>query len=284
LATPSWRTDTKQKGDTVLVAAEGTPLCVLAGILASLFALIRTLLMSDVSPSRKDLVLLWSGGKDATLALDVLHSQSPRRVGALLTTVVEDTGRVTAHDTPLQFVERQANALDLPLHVMRVPSSMPPNDVYEARLASALTPLLEEGFSTVVTGDLFLEDVRDYRQRVLESLGATVLVPLWQRDTAWLARRFLERGYRAVVTAVDPTQLDGSFVGRDYDQSFLDDLPEEVDPCGEHGAFHTFVTDGPAFRTPIPVAVQDVAQEGRMRTVQLVPAENSFSTDQDSAG
>lgn len=227
-----------------------------------------------ISSSQNGLVLLWSGGKDATLALDVLHSQSPRRITSLLTTVVEDTDRVTMHGTPLRLIEQQADALNLPLYVMRVPS-MPPNEVYEARLEAALTPLLEDGFSTVVAGDLFLEDVREYREQALEAIGATALFPLWQRDTTWLARRFLERGYQAVVTAVDTTQLDASFAGRAYDEAFLDDLPEEVDPCGEYGAFHTFVTDGPPFRRPVPVAVEEGEPGERMHTVQLALADES---------
>jgi uncharacterized protein (TIGR00290 family) len=219
-------------------------------------------------------VLLWSGGKDAVLALDVLHSQSPRRIEALLTTVVEDEERVTMHGTPLALVQRQADALDLPLHVMRVPPR-PPNEVYEARLEAALTPLLDAGFSTVVAGDLFLEDVRAYREEVIEALGATALFPLWQRDTAWLARRFLERDYRAVVTSIDTTRLDASFAGRTYDEAFLDDLPDAVDPCGEHGAFHTFVTDGPPFRREIPVAVGAAEAGERMHTARLVSPDGS---------
>jgi uncharacterized protein (TIGR00290 family) len=217
-------------------------------------------------------VLLWSGGKDAALALDVLHSQSPRRIEALLTTVVEGEDRVTMHGTPLSLVRQQAGALGLPLHVMRVPA-MPPNDVYEARLDASLTPLLDGGFGTVVAGDLFLDDVRAYREQAIKSLGATALFPLWQRDTTWLARRFLERGYRAVVTAVDTTQLDPSFAGRVYDEAFLDDLPDDVDPCGEHGAFHTFVTDGPPFRQPVPVAMGAEEPGERMHTVQLAPGD-----------
>lgn len=229
--------------------------------------------MSD-SPTQNGLILMWSSGKDATLALDVLHSQSPRRIDALLTTIVEGKETVTMHGTPLQLVRRQAEALGIPLHIMRVPPR-PPNDVYEARLDSALAPLLEEGLTTVVAGDLFLEDVRAYRQQAIESRGAEALFPLWQRDTSWLARRFLERGYRAVVAAVDTTQLDPAFVGRRYDESFLRDLPGGVDPCGEHGAFHTVVTDGPPFQAPIPVSVradqEDAEREGsRMRTARLV--------------
>ena len=222
--------------------------------------------------SQDGLVLLWSGGKDAALALDVLHSQSPRRIGALLTTVVENTGRVTMHGTPLRLIEQQADALNLPLHVMRVPSR-PSNEIYEARFEAALTPLLDRGFSTVVAGDIFLEDVRDYRQRVSEAVGARALFPLWQRDTTWLAHRFLERGYRAVVTAVDTTKLDASFAGRSYDEAFLQDLPEEVDPCGEHGAFHTFVTSGPPFRRSISVMVGTGETRERMHTVRLTLAD-----------
>lgn len=216
-------------------------------------------------------LLMWSGGKDAMLTLDVLHSQSPRRVEALLTTVVEDEERVTMHGTPLDLVRQQAEALDIPLHVMRIPPEAP-NEVYEARLSDTLAPLLDDGFSTVVAGDLFLEDVRDYRKRVIESSGARALFPLWLRDTTWLAHWFLNRGCRAVVTAVDTTQLDSSFVGRPYDETFLEDLPDEVDPCGEHGAFHTFVTDGPGFSRPVPVKVGASRQEGQMCTVQLSSA------------
>lgn len=224
--------------------------------------------MSD-SSAQNGLILMWSSGKDAVLALDVLHSQSPRQVGALLTTVVEDDETVTMHGTPLRLVRRQAEALGISLHVMRVPP-MPPNEIYEARLHDALAPLLGEGFTTVVAGDLFLDDVRAYRRQTIESSGAKAIFPLWQRDTSWLARRFLDRGYRAVVTAVDTTQLDPAFVGRAYDESFLQDLPDDVDPCGEHGAFHTFVTDGPPFRFPIPVAADGVEGENRMRTARFI--------------
>ncbi len=218
--------------------------------------------------SQNGLVLMWSGGKDAMLALDVLHSQSPRRVGALLTTVTEDEEQVTMHGTPLSLVERQADALNLPLHVMRVPPR-PPNEVYEARLEAALTPLLEDGLSTVVAGDLFLDDVRAYREELIESVGAMALFPLWGRDTAWLAQRFSTRGYRAVVTAVDTTQLDSSFLGRAYNDSFLEDLPGGVDPCGEEGAFHTFVSNGPPFTHSVPVTKTSRDATGRIHTVCL---------------
>ena len=227
--------------------------------------------MSTSSQNARDgLILLWSGGKDAMLTLDVLHSQSPRRVEALLTTVVEEVETVTMHGTPLALVEQQAQALGIPLHVMRVPPNAS-NPTYEERLERALGPLLGEGFHTVVAGDLFLEDVKAYREEVLRTVGARPLFPLWQRDTGWLARRFVERGYRAVVTSVDTTQLDAGFVGRTYDAAFLDDLPEWIDPCGENGEFHTFVADGPPFREPVPVTVGEPHGDGRMRYVRLRP-------------
>ena len=202
------------------------------------------------------------------LTLDVLHSQSPRRVDTLLTTVLDDVETVTMHGTPLDLVRRQADALGLPLRVMHVPPNAS-NATYEERLERALGPLLAAGHGVVAAGDLFLEDVKKYRETILRRLGARPLFPLWQRDTDWLARRFLERGYRAVVTSVDTTQLDPSFVGRAYDHAFLEALPERVDPCGEHGAFHTFVTDGPPLRHPVPVAVDDVHGDGRMRYARL---------------
>jgi uncharacterized protein (TIGR00290 family) len=211
---------------------------------------------------------MWSGGKDAALALDVLHSQSPRRVDAFLTTVVEEAETVTMHGTPLAIVEKQAEALDTSLHVMRVPPNAS-NSTYEERLERALGPLLGDGYHTVVAGDLFLEDVKAYREEVLRTVGAQPLFPLWKRDTTWLARHFVERGYRAVVTSVDTTQLDPAFVGRAYDNSFLDDLPADIDPCGENGEFHTVVVDGPPFRVPVPVEVGEKHGEGRMRYVRL---------------
>ncbi len=226
---------------------------------------------------------MWSGGKDAMLALDVLHSQSPRRVDALLTTIVEEVETVTMHGTPLPLIEQQAEALGIPLHVMRMPPNAS-NPTYEERLERALGPLLSEGHHTVVAGDLFLEDVRAYREEVLRTVGATPLFPLWQRDTAWLARRFVERGYRAVVTSVDTTQLDPSFVGRTYDTAFLDDLPEDVDPCGENGEFHTFVTDGPPFREPVSAESGERHGEGRMRYVRLRSAAREDAISEEDQG
>ncbi|MFP4227643.1 MAG: hypothetical protein ACLFTE_02320 [Salinivenus sp.] len=215
-----------------------------------------------------ELILMWSGGKDAALALDVLHSQSPRRIGALLTTVRDDDQTVTMHGTPRSLIERQADRLDLPLHIMSIPNGAS-NAVYEKALHETLQPIVEQGSTTVVAGDLFLDDVKAYRERVLREAGVRPLFPLWKRDTDWLARHFLRRGYRALVVSVDSVQLDPSFVGRTYDEAFLEALPASVDPCGEHGAFHTLVVDGPPFRDRVPVRVVGAQGDGRMHYATL---------------
>jgi uncharacterized protein (TIGR00290 family) len=173
------------------------------------------------------------------------------------------------HGTPLRLIRRQAQALGLDLAVMRVPPRAS-NATYEARLERALGPFLARGTTTVVVGDVFLEDVRAYREDALGAIGAEAVFPLWKRDPEALARQFIDGGHRAVVASVDTEQLDPSFAGRSYDADMLRDLPDEVDPCGEGGAFHTFVTDGPAFDGPVPVRVAERHGTGRMRYARLV--------------
>lgn len=202
------------------------------------------------------------------LTLDVLHSQSPRRVNVLFTTVEEDGERVPMHGTPLALIQEQAHALDISLRLMRVPPDAS-NATYEECFQQAIEPLLSEGCQTVAAGDIFLDDVKAYREKLLRDVGARPLFPLWKRDTTWLANRFLDRGYQAVITSVDTTMLDSSFVGRQYDERFLKDLPSGVDPCGEKGAFHTFVTDGPSFHRSVSVQVGAAYGDGRMRYVDL---------------
>jgi uncharacterized protein (TIGR00290 family) len=217
-------------------------------------------------PSRA--VLLWSGGKDAAVALQALRTDPNYTVDVLLTTIVEGADTVTTHGVSIDLIRAQAAALETPLRVMRVPPS-PSNATYEEQLERALAPLLAEGITTAATGDLFLDDIRAYREDVLQRIGATPHFPVWDRDTADLAKHVLESGYQAVVASVDTTQLDGSFAGRPYDASFLADLPDAVDPCGENGAFHTFVADGPPFTRAVPVRVAGWHGTGRMRYAQL---------------
>lgn len=207
---------------------------------------------------------MWSGGKDATLALEVLRADPAYTVEALVTTVIEEAETVTMHGVPLALIEAQAAALDLPLYVMRVPPS-PSNATYEERMERALGPLLARRIAAVAAGDLFLEDVRAYRVDLLRRLGAESLFPIWHRDTAQLARHFIDAGFRAVVTSVDTKQLSADFLGRAFDAQLLHDLPETVDPCGEHGAFHTFVYDGPLFARPVPFSLGPPRGRGQMR-------------------
>lgn len=218
--------------------------------------------------SHDRIVLLWSGGKDAALALDVLVEASPPPEVLLLTTVVDAIDVVTTHGTPLALIEAQADAMGRTVHVMRVPPQ-PSNATYETRLERALAPLQASGVHTVAAGDLHLDDIRAYREGLLEAMGVTPLFPIWGRDPDVMARRFLERGYRAVVTSVDTTQLDASFAGRRYDADFLDALPSDVDPCGENGEFHTFVTFGPGFDHAVDVRVVETHGTGRMRYARL---------------
>lgn len=220
--------------------------------------------MADSTPT----ALLWSGGKDAALVLAALDEGDDHTVDALVTTVVEDIEIVTMHGVPLDLIRAQAEVLDLPLHMMRVPPA-PSNATYEERLERALAPLLAQGLTTIATGDLFLDDIRTYRERVLQRMGAEALFPLWHRDTEELARQVTDMGMQAVVSSVDTSQLDASFVGRVYDTTFICDLPDAVDPCGEDGAFHTFVTDAPPFARTVPVRVVAQHGHGRMRYAQL---------------
>jgi len=213
-------------------------------------------------------VLLWSGGKDAAMTLRAVRQSDELGARALLTTVTEDDETVTMHGTPLALIRAQAEALNLPLAVMRLPQGAP-NDVYERRMKDALSPLREKRLRVVAAGDLFLSDIRDYREALFERIGWEVKFPIWQQSTREMAETFIEEGYRAVVTSVDTTQLNASFAGRAYDRAFLSKLPESVDPCGEHGAFHTFVTGGPPFAAPVTVEVGKTMREERMAQARL---------------
>jgi uncharacterized protein (TIGR00290 family) len=222
---------------------------------------------SNAQSAKRETALLWSGGKDALLALLALEEAGPAP-RALVTTVAGPDEEVTAHGVALPLVRAQAEALGRPLVVMRQPEGAP-NEVYEQLLDETLAPLRAEGVERVAAGDLFLDDVRAYRADLIRRLGFEPVFPLWGSDSATLARRFVEGGHRAVVCSVDPEPLGASFAGRAYDDAFLADLPAGVDPCGERGAFHTFAYGGPRFREAVPVAVSGVRATGRMMQATL---------------
>lgn len=202
------------------------------------------------------ILLAWSGGKDSALTLHALRQMNEYKIVALLSNFNDDD-RLVMHRVPRRLIEQQARAAGIPLYPVLLPSS-PSNSEYEARMSAALNHFQEQGISRVAHGDLFLEDVRQYRENNLARIGMRGLYPLWGQNTGELARRFVADGFKAVAVCVDTEQLDGSFVGRDLDESFFDDLPANVDPCGENGEFHTFVYDAPFFSAPIHFRRGDV--------------------------
>jgi uncharacterized protein (TIGR00290 family) len=196
-------------------------------------------------------VLSWSGGKDSALALWTMREEGVEPT-ALLTTFTEDYGRVSMHAVRRELLEAQAAAVGVRLVEVNIPAACV-NEVYEERMAAALAapPLAEvEEFAFA---DLFLADIRAYREERLASIGRRASFPIWGRETGALARRFIDEGFEATLVCVDPRHLDRSFVGRAFDAALLRDLPESVDPCGENGEFHTFVTAGPIFTAPVAV-------------------------------
>jgi uncharacterized protein (TIGR00290 family) len=202
--------------------------------------------------------LSWSGGKDSALALWTLRRQrlEPQ---VLITTVTEGYDRISMHGVRRELLERQGEALGLRLVEVVIPPACV-NEIYESRMAEAFAAGPLSRVEAVAFGDLFLEDVRAYREERLEAGGKRGLFPLWGRNTAELAREFLDAGFQATLVCVDPQALDGSFAGRPYDERLLADLPEGVDPCGENGEFHTFVHAGPIFGEPIAQANGDVVE------------------------
>jgi uncharacterized protein (TIGR00290 family) len=196
----------------------------------------------------------WSSGKDSFFALECLRREQSADVRGLLVTVNAEAGRVAMHAVRRTLLETQAERLGLPLHVVEIPSPCP-NAVCEARMDEAMTAARAAGVDQIVFGDLFLQDVREYRERNLAPTGITPVFPLWDRPTGVLARDMLAEGVRAVLTCVDPKVLPAEFSGRPYDEALLADLPDNVDPCGERGEFHTFVWDGPGFSDPIDIEV-----------------------------
>ena len=213
--------------------------------------------------------LSWSGGKDSALTLVAL-----RRAGtepdALITTVTETYDRVSMHGVRRELLARQAVALGVPLAEVLIPPDCV-NEVYEARLAQAFASDSLAGVDEVAFGDLFLADVRAYREARLAAAGKRGLFPLWGRDTSELAREFISLGFEAIVVCLDPRLVDRSLAGRAYDERLLAELPSGVDPCGENGEFHTFVHAGPVFPEPIACETGDVVERGGFVFCDVTP-------------
>ena len=202
------------------------------------------------------ILLSWSSGKDSAWALHLLNRQQPGAVAALLTTVNEAMDRVAMHGVRRSVLEAQARAAGLPLHVVHIPHPCP-NDIYESKMRTAIADARANGFTHAAFGDLFLEDVRRYREEKLAGSGLEPLFPVWGIPTRELAEQMIAGGLRARLTCVDTRRLDESFVGREFDQSLLEDLPDGIDPCGERGEFHSCVYAGPMFNEPLTLQSGD---------------------------
>jgi uncharacterized protein (TIGR00290 family) len=200
-----------------------------------------------------------SSGKDSVWALHLLRQQPDVEVAALLTTFNSAADRVAMHAVRRALVETQAGRTGIPMWSAELPWPCS-NAEYEQRMQGVCQRALAEGITAVAFGDLFLQDIRDYRVRQLQGTGLEPLFPVWQIPTAELARDMIAAGVRAKLTCVDPAQVDRSFAGRDYDQALLDALPPGVDPCGENGEFHTFVYDAPVFSRPLDVHMGEIVE------------------------
>jgi uncharacterized protein (TIGR00290 family) len=214
---------------------------------------------TESTKTEASIALSWSGGKDSALALHALRAEFGRNPCGLITTVTETYNRISMHGVRRELLALQAQELGLPLIEVSIPPACP-NETYDARMHEAFASERLGQVTEVAFGDLFLEDVRTYREARLAAAGKRGLFPLWGRDTTQLARDFIKAGFQATLVCVDPRQLDRTFAGRSYDERLLADLPTGVDPCGENGEFHTFVHGGPIFKSPIACMLGDVLE------------------------
>ena len=212
----------------------------------------------------------WSSGKDSAWMVHVLR-QSGVELGGVLTTVNEVHQRVAMHAVRVELLQAQADALGLPLRQIPIPSPCP-NEVYERAMAAAVERAVSEGFTHVAFGDLFLEDIRRYREERLAGTGLTPMFPLFGADTGALARTMVAGGLHARLTCVNPKVVDRRFAGREFDSALLDELPSSVDPCGERGEFHSFAYAGPMFAKPIAIASGEVVERDGFVFADVLPA------------
>ena len=226
--------------------------------------------MKLVDKIRKRVLVAWSGGKDSAMALYELQKQHDYEIVALLTTVTEDYDRISMHGVRRTLLEKQAESMGLQLEKVYITKNAS-NQEYEMKMKDALIKYKTRGVTVVAFGDIFLEDVRRYREANLSKIRMEAIFPIWGRDTTELARKFIELGFKAIVTCVDSKFLDKKLVGRIYDDRFLCELPPSVDPCGENGEFHTFVFDGPIFRKRVEFKVGEIVlRDGRFYFCDLI--------------
>ncbi|HET7675365.1 MAG TPA: ATP-binding protein [Gammaproteobacteria bacterium] len=219
------------------------------------------------------IILSWSGGKDSMLALEALLGDGHYEVMALLTTVNRAHGRISMHGVREGLLDAQAASLGIPLDKIYLPEKVA-NDEYAAAMRTQLEIYRGRGIRHVAFGDIFLADIRAYRERQLSEVEMQCVFPLWGQSTAALAQRFVEHNFRATLSCVDTQAIDATFAGREYDTELLGELPSDCDPCGENGEFHSFVYAGPLLREPIAIRTgEHVLRDGRFAFCDLVPLE-----------
>ena len=216
-------------------------------------------------------VLTWSGGKDSALALHYLKNSRQYQITYLLTTLTHEYNRISMHGVRSILLDNQSESLGLPIEKVFI-SKNSSNEEYENQMREKLRFFQHQGVSSVAFGDLFLEDIRKYREQNLSKVSMKGVFPLWKKNTQELALQFIELGFKAVIICVDSQNLDKKFVGRYFDRQFLSDLPANVDPCGENGEFHSFVFDGPIFKNPIDFKKGEIVlREKRFWFCDLLP-------------
>ena len=218
----------------------------------------------------KKVLLSWSSGKDSVWALHLLRQQPDIEVAALLTSFNSAADRVAMHAVRRALVDTQASRTGIPQWSVDLPWPCS-NAEYEERMRGVCQRALAEGITAIAFGDLFLQDIRDYRERQLQGTGLEPLFPVWEIPTAKLARDMIAAGVKAKITCVDPAQVDRAFAGCDFDQALLDSLPPGVDPCGENGEFHTFVYDAPVFSSPIAVSMGEIVERDGFVFADVLP-------------
>jgi uncharacterized protein (TIGR00290 family) len=221
--------------------------------------------------SRKKIIVSWSGGKDSALALYNIVKDEKFEVSALLTVITEDYDRVSMHGIRRIMLEKQVEYLGYFLEKIFVPKNASDKD-YKSQMVSTLQKYLLHGVRSIIFGDIFLEDVKKYREENLSKIDMTALFPLWKKDTFQLAKEFIKLGFKSVITCVDSKSLSKNFVGRVFDKKFLSALPSNVDPMGENGEFHSYVFDGPLFKRRVKFELGDIVlRDGRFYFCDLIP-------------
>lgn len=215
--------------------------------------------MNSVSKKHK-IVLSWSGGKDSAITLQRLLREDRFSVDRLLVSINESTNRVSMHGVRKELIEKQVKVLGIPVTFLKLPEN-PSMDEYNFLLEEQMINLMKEGFTHAAFGDIFLEDLRGYREKQLDKIGMKSLFPIWDEDTNLLAESFIENGFKAIFVCVDKSKSVSDYAGKLYSRNFLDEIPDDIDPCGENGEFHTFVFDGPIFSEPISYQTGEIVDK-----------------------